>query len=49
LQHIDKLLSFLPLLTNAQDFVLDNSTLQDFNRDLLFDIKLLAVRKRRAG
>lgn len=29
----------------ALDFVLDNSTLQDFNRTLLFDIKLLAVRK----
>lgn len=30
----------------ALDFVLDNDTLQDFNRTLLFDIKLLAVRKR---
>lgn len=29
----------------ALDFVLDNLTLQDFNRTLLFDIKLLAVRK----
>lgn len=29
----------------ALDFVLDNPTLQDFNRDLLFDIKLLSVRK----
>jgi len=29
----------------ALDFVLDNPTLQDFNRTLLFDIKLLAVRK----
>lgn len=28
----------------ALDFVLDNPTLQDFNRTLLFDIKLLAVR-----
>lgn len=31
----------------ALDFVLDNDTLQPFNRTLLFDIKLLAVRKRR--
>lgn len=30
------------------DFVLDNSTLNDLNRTLLFDIKLLAVRKPRA-
>lgn len=29
----------------ALDFVLDNPTLQDFNRTLLFDIKLLSVRK----
>jgi hypothetical protein len=29
----------------ALDFVLDNQTLQDFNRTLLFDIKLLTVRK----
>lgn len=29
----------------ALDFVLDNSTLRDFNRNLVFDIKLLAVRK----
>jgi hypothetical protein len=29
----------------ALDFVLDNPTLQDFNRTLLFDIKLLAVRR----
>lgn len=29
----------------ALDFVLDNGTLQDFNRTLLFDIKLLTVRK----
>jgi hypothetical protein len=28
----------------ALDFVLDNNTLQDLNRTLLFDIKLLAVR-----
>ena len=28
----------------ALDFVLDNPTLQDFNRNLVFDIKLLAVR-----
>lgn len=28
----------------ALDFVLDNPTLQDFNRTLLFDIKLLSVR-----
>ncbi|KAG1662210.1 hypothetical protein FOA52_015836 [Chlamydomonas sp. UWO 241] len=28
----------------ALDFVLDNGTLQDFNRSLLFDIKLLSVR-----
>jgi hypothetical protein len=27
------------------DFVLDNPTLRDFNRNLVFDIKLLAVRK----
>lgn len=31
----------------ALDFVLDNETLQDFNRDLLFDIKLLSVRSKR--
>lgn len=31
----------------ALDFVLDNPTLQDFNRTLLFDIKLLSVRKAR--
>lgn len=30
----------------ALDFVLDNPTLQDFNRTLLFDIKLLSVRKK---
>ena len=30
----------------ALDFVLDNPTLRDFNRTLLFDIKLLSVRKR---
>jgi hypothetical protein len=29
----------------ALDFVLDNSTLQDFNRTLLFDIRLLSVRR----
>jgi hypothetical protein len=29
----------------ALDFVLDNPTLKDFNRNLVFDIKLLAVRK----
>jgi hypothetical protein len=29
----------------ALDFVLDNPTLQDFNRTLLFDIKLLSVRR----
>lgn len=28
----------------ALDFVLDNATLQPFNRTLLFDIKLLAAR-----
>lgn len=28
----------------ALDFVLDNPTLRDFNRNLVFDIKLLAVR-----
>lgn len=28
----------------ALDFVLDNSTLQDFNRTLLIDIKLLNIR-----
>ncbi|GBF91550.1 hypothetical protein Rsub_04290 [Raphidocelis subcapitata] len=28
----------------ALDFVLDNTTLRPFNRDLLFDVKLLAVR-----
>lgn len=28
----------------ALDFVLDNPTLQDFNRTLLFDIKLISVR-----
>lgn len=33
----------------ALDFVLDNATLRDFNRTLLFDIKLLAVRKPRGG
>ncbi len=31
----------------ALDFVLDNDTLQDFNRTLLFDIKLLTVRPAR--
>ncbi len=31
----------------ALDFVLDNDTLQNFNRPLLMDIKLLAVRKGR--
>ena len=31
----------------ALDFVLDNGTLQDFNRTLLFDIKLLSVRPKR--
>lgn len=31
----------------ALDFVLDNDTLQDFNRTLLFDIKLLSVRPAR--
>jgi hypothetical protein len=31
----------------ALDFVLDNPTLQDFNRTLLLDIKLLSVRKAR--
>lgn len=30
----------------ALDFVLDNPTLQDFNRTLLFDIKLLTVRRK---
>ncbi len=30
----------------ALDFVLDNKTLQDFNRTLLFDIRLLSVRRR---
>lgn len=29
----------------ALDFVLDNETLQDFNRSLLFDIRLSSVRK----
>jgi FKBP-type peptidyl-prolyl cis-trans isomerase len=29
----------------ALDFVLDNNTLQDFNRTLLFDVKLLNIRK----
>lgn len=29
----------------ALDFVLDNPTLQDFNRTLLIDIKLLNIRK----
>jgi hypothetical protein len=29
----------------ALDFVLDNPTLKDFNRNLVFDIKLLAVRR----
>ena len=33
----------------ALDFVLDNKTLQPFNRDLLFDIKLLAVRPRKGS
>lgn len=33
----------------ALDFVLDNDTLRDFNRTLLFDIKLLAVRKTSTG
>mmetsp|Transcript_31659 Transcript_31659/g.38242 ORF Transcript_31659/g.38242 Transcript_31659/m.38242 type:complete len:85 (-) Transcript_31659:590-844(-) len=28
----------------ALDFVLDNPTLQDFNRTLVFDIRLLSVR-----
>ena len=28
----------------ALDFVMDNSTLQDFNRTLLFDVKLISVR-----
>ena len=31
----------------ALDFVLDNQTLPDFNKDLLFDIKLLNVRPKR--
>jgi hypothetical protein len=31
----------------ALDFVLDDKTLQDFNRTLLFDIKLLNVRRQR--
>jgi hypothetical protein len=31
----------------ALDFVLDNETLQDFNRTLLFDIKLVSVRRKR--
>jgi FKBP-type peptidyl-prolyl cis-trans isomerase 2 len=31
----------------ALDFVLDNRTLQDFNRTLLFDIRLLSVRRKR--
>lgn len=31
----------------ALDFVLDNLTLQDFNRTLLFDIKLLSVRSKK--
>lgn len=31
----------------ALDFVLDNPTLRDFNRNLVFDIKLLAVRSPR--
>lgn len=31
----------------ALDFVLDNPTLQDFNRTLLFDIKLLSIRQSR--
>eukprot|EP01023_Acetabularia_acetabulum_P062844 TRINITY_DN7811_c0_g1_i12.p1 TRINITY_DN7811_c0_g1~~TRINITY_DN7811_c0_g1_i12.p1 ORF type:complete len:228 (-),score=37.55 TRINITY_DN7811_c0_g1_i12:159-842(-) len=30
----------------ALDFVLDNPTLKDFNRTLVFDIKLLAVRRK---
>ncbi len=29
----------------ALDFVLDNETLQDFNRTLLFDIKLVSISK----
>jgi hypothetical protein len=29
--------------------VLDNKTLRDFNRTLLFDVKLVAVRKRVGG
>lgn len=32
----------------ALDFVLDNDTLRDFNRNLVFDIKLLAVRPGRS-
>mmetsp|Transcript_25968 Transcript_25968/g.85397 ORF Transcript_25968/g.85397 Transcript_25968/m.85397 type:complete len:219 (-) Transcript_25968:1273-1929(-) len=31
----------------ALDFVLDNPTLKPFNRTLLFDVRLLAVRKRK--
>jgi len=31
----------------ALDFVLDNGTLQDFNRTILLDIQLLGVRKAR--
>eukprot|EP00892_Ulva_mutabilis_P001001 jgi/Ulvmu1/10901/UM007_0078.1 len=31
----------------ALDFVLDNPTLRDFNRNLVFDIKLLAIRSAR--
>ena len=31
----------------ALDFVLDNRTLQDFNRTLLFDIRLLSVRRKK--
>ena len=31
----------------ALDFVLDNRTLQDFNRMLLFDIRLLSVRRKK--
>ena len=31
----------------ALDFVLDNKTLQDFNRTLLFDIRLLSVRRKK--
>jgi hypothetical protein len=31
----------------ALDFVLDNPTLQDFNRDLVYDIRLLSVRTKK--